>query len=101
MQHTSIDNLRIIARILLDHGADPNAEHSSSINGYTPLMLAAELDERSLFELMLIKTGGPLKPYIHPDTGEEINCWNIAEYFRANNVMDVLDSIQHHFKTPV
>src|SRR5690606_6929008 len=40
-KHMSLDEMRRVASLLIKAGADVNAEHSSPIKGYTPLMLAA------------------------------------------------------------
>jgi ankyrin repeat protein len=53
LSNAPLESLRNIALTLLKSGADPNAEHSFPVPGYTPLMLAAELDELELFEAML------------------------------------------------
>ncbi|MFM2579812.1 ankyrin repeat domain-containing protein [Vibrio fortis] len=50
---TSIDGLREIAKYLIEKGANPNAKHDTAMLGYTPLMLAIELDEAELVEAML------------------------------------------------
>lgn len=81
LKHMSLDSMRNIAKLLIESGADSNAEHTSPIIGYTPMMLAAELDEVELFDLMRIKGGDPEKFYINPRTGEKINCWRISDYF--------------------
>ena len=57
-ENTSLEEMRRIASQLIKAGADVNAVHSSPIKGYTPLMLAAELDEVDLFETMLVHGGG-------------------------------------------
>ena len=54
-EHMSLEGLRKIALLLIDAGADVNAKHTSPVKGYTPLMLAAELDEVNLVNAMLIK----------------------------------------------
>lgn len=86
-----IDSMRDIGTILIKAGADVNAEHVDPIKGYTPLMLAAELDESELFELMLEKGGDPKKHYLHPDTNEEINCHQISKAFGSDQVLRILN----------
>jgi hypothetical protein len=89
-----VNHMREIARILIEAGADINAEHTSPIRGYTPLMLAAELDEGDLFEYMLTKEGDPFKYYIHPETKEKVDCLKIANYFESRQVLEVLKGIR-------
>jgi len=93
----SLENMREIAKILLEYGSNPNAEHVSPLKGYTPLMLAAELDEKDLFDLMLIKAGNPAKSYINPLNGHAVDCWEIASSFRSFGVVNSLDDIKQHF----
>ena len=69
IENTSLEEMRRIASLLIKAGADVNAEHRSPINGYTPLMLAAELDEADLFEIMLVHGGDTAKTYIDPKSG--------------------------------
>lgn len=52
-KYTTADGFRKIAKLLIQHGADPNAKHDTAMLGYTPLMLAIELDEAELVEAML------------------------------------------------
>ncbi|NQZ07290.1 MAG: hypothetical protein HRT35_09020 [Algicola sp.] len=86
----NVDALREIAMLLLDAGADPNAEHDASIAGYTPLMLAAEMDEVVLLEKMLEYDGDPLKSYYWIEKKQHVDCLSIAVGFRAMNVMKLL-----------
>lgn len=88
-----LDDLREIARILIEAGADVNAEHKVPLPGYTPLMLASELDERNLFELMLANGGDPSKCYSNPRDGRKVNCWDIAQSFKSIEVQAVLNTI--------
>ena len=53
----NLNDLREIAKILLEYGASPNAEHVKPIKGYTPMMLAAEIDDVEVFKMM--KESGP------------------------------------------
>lgn len=82
----SIQSMRHIAMQLIKSGADVNAEHSSPIKGYTPIMLAAELDERELFDAMLIAGGNLNKTYVDPRSGRDISIRQIAIFFNARRV---------------
>ena len=93
----TLQNLREIAKLLLKSGADPNIEYASPVPGYTSIMLAAELDERALFEIMLIKDGNPLKYYIDPRTNQKVNCWDISKHFQSKNVSKCLEDIEMYF----
>ncbi|WP_067583125.1 ankyrin repeat domain-containing protein [Endozoicomonas ascidiicola] len=76
-----------ITKLLLERGADPDATHKSPIPGYTPLMLACELDESELVQLMIEKGGDPYKTYQHELY--PIDCWDIAHYFGSKSVLAV------------
>lgn len=95
LENMSIDDMRKIARLLIQSGADVNAEHSSPIKGYTPLMLAAELDERDIFKLMLDHGGDIKKCYEKYDKGiiRAISILDIAINFRSEGIMQVLKDI--------
>lgn len=93
----SLDSLRKIAKMLIEQGADVNAEHRSPVLGYTPLMLAAELDERDLFDLMLSNGGDLTRIYTDARTHKEVDCWDIAQYFNSHRVLASLDYVKHYF----
>lgn len=44
-RYSTADGFREIAKLLIEHGADVNAKHDTAMHGYTPFMLAVELDE--------------------------------------------------------
>ncbi len=75
-----------IAKLLIQAGADVNAEHKSPLKGYTPLMLAAELDFGELFSMMLENGGDAYKTYINSQDGSEVNCVRIAHCFKSHAV---------------
>ncbi|HFG1562047.1 TPA: ankyrin repeat domain-containing protein [Vibrio cholerae] len=52
-RYSTADGFREIAKLLIEHGADVNAKHDTAMHGYTPFMLAVELDEGKLVEAML------------------------------------------------
>lgn len=93
LKHMRIDEMRIIAKLLIHHGADVNATHASPIKGYTPLMLAAELDEAELFDAMLIANGDLYKTYKDPKTGFDVTLANIAANFASKGVIQRLKDI--------
>ena len=90
-------NMRLIASQLIEIGADVNAEHAAPVKGYTPLMLAAELDEVGLFNKMLSNGGDPRKTYFCNNTKLNVDCWRIADYFGSTNVLAALKEIEHFF----
>ena len=79
---SSLENIRS----LLKAGADVNAVHSSPIKGYTPLMLAAELDEVDLFEIMLVHGGDIKKTYIDPNSDRAVSILEIASHFDSRDI---------------
>lgn len=87
-------NMRLIASQLIEIGADVNAEHAAPVKGYTPLMLAAELDEVGLFNKMLSNGGDPRKTYFCNNTKLNVDCWRIADYFGSTNVLASLKEIE-------
>ena len=54
-------------------GADPNAEHTHPINGYTPLMLAVETDEAQVAKALKEAGGDTEKVYLDPQTKGPMN----------------------------
>ena len=93
MENLTIDDLREIAIRLIRAGGNVNAEHASPLKGYTPLMLAVELDEKAIFEHMLISGGDIKKTYKHPRTGRDISILDIAKGFKSTGIMQVLKHI--------
>ena len=92
-QHMDINELREIASLLINSGANVNADHASPIKGYTPLMLAVELDERAIFEQMLVFGGDIKKTYKDSGSDKNISILEIARYFQSTSVMQVLKDI--------
>ena len=92
-KHMSIGDMREIAKMLIKSGADVNAEHASPLKGYTPLMLTVEIDERELFEHMLIHGGDIKKTYNDPNTGKGVSVLEIAKNFNSAGVLQILKDI--------
>lgn len=98
LEKMTISSMREIATLLISYGADVNAEHLSPLKGYTPLMLAVELDERKIFDAMLVAGGDINKKYIDPRTGREVSLLDIANYFDSKNVIQSLGDISTYAK---
>jgi ankyrin repeat protein len=86
-ENMNLAEMRRVASLLIKAGADANAEHSSPIKGYTPLMLAAELDEVDLFEIMLVHGGDTAKTYVDPKSGRDVSINEIASYFDSRDIL--------------
>jgi ankyrin repeat protein len=88
--------LRQIARFLIKKGASVNLEHRIQGMLYTPLMLAAEMDEVNLFRLMVEHGGDWKKVYVLPEgidsKDKAINCLHIAKYYKATQVVEYINS---------
>ncbi|MCW8348412.1 ankyrin repeat domain-containing protein [Vibrio sp. ZSDZ65] len=84
-------SMRQIARILLNAGANPNTEVVKNGMRYTPLMLAAELNELQLFNKMIEQGGDWKKTYTVPVgrafPKRAIDCLDIAEHFKSYDVV--------------
>jgi hypothetical protein len=97
-KHMPIKNMRNIAKMLIEGGGDPNAIHKTRINGFTPLMLAAELDEVELFIDMINSNGNPFITCQNPSNGMAINCFHIALLNKSQWVLKYLFDNQLHLK---
>ena len=65
-------------------------EHDTAMLGYTPLMLAAELDEGELFEYMLNAGGDIQSTCIVADTKRRVSCIDIVRNWKAASVLTVI-----------
>lgn len=90
----SVSKLKTIFNMLLKNGANPNAEMTTPLKGYTPLMLAVELDLDKEVALMLSKGGDLDKSYKHPDTGELISSWRLAKLWKSRKVLQLMEDIK-------
>ena len=86
------DRLIEIAHILLKHGANPNRP-SRALREYTPLLLAAELDEVELFNEM-IRKGGDVKQVFGAANGRFPDCMEIAKHYNSTQVMGALSTCE-------
>lgn len=86
-KYTSLDELYKILELLLIYKANPN--HTYNINkleGFTPLMLAVELNDKKAFELM-IKYGGEInQPCFSTIDNKLYYCKDIKERWNSTNI---------------
>ncbi|WP_219013218.1 hypothetical protein [Shewanella algae] len=93
LEHMDLASMREIATLLINSGADSNITFKSPVNGYTPLMLAAELDEVELFKLMLIHGGDPKKTFYCTGQQQHLSCFELASAYQSKGVMRLLEDI--------
>lgn len=87
VKSTSVTTLRNIAHALIEAKANINAEENPPILGHTPLILAPEIDERDLFELMLLHKRDIEKTYLDPKSNRSITTEEIAKSFGSTNIL--------------
>ncbi|MCD9554034.1 ankyrin repeat domain-containing protein [Photobacterium carnosum] len=92
LQNTSIEGFREIAKYLIDQSANVNAKHDMALKGFTPLMLAAELDEAELCEYMLKgnKQGNIYDTCFDPQTNRRYTVREIAAAWQSKEALKVL-----------
>lgn len=93
-----LSEMRKIAKLLIDRGANPSAGYDwSGIDGYTPFLLACELNEDELVTHMLNNTAEDSKDdiintiYRDRKDGQALGYEKICQHFKADNVMEVID----------
>ncbi len=92
------DKMLRIAKVLLDKDADPNQEHlflyrdGVELEGFTPLMLAAQTNQLDLFKMMAGKGGDVEKEAkMLTEPYSKVNCRDIAHNFHADEVEQYID----------
>lgn len=83
----SLPKLIRIVEFLLEHKANPNAQHRYPTPGRTPLMLAAENDSGTAFDLMIRYGGNPLQR-----DADGLDCVKIAMGFSSAEVVGYMRS---------
>ena len=92
-QNLSIDKMREIGMILLEKGANPNANHDlPGIKGYTPLLFAAEIDELILFKAM-IEYGGDIYQTCSNNVAPDVSCKELASSFGSKSITELLEGL--------
>lgn len=93
-----LKEMRKIAKLLIDRGANPSARYDwSGIDGYTPFLLACELNEDELVTQMLNNATEDSKDdiintvYRNRRNGQAVSYEKICQHFKADDVMDIVD----------
>lgn len=94
----SLGNLKDISRLLLEAGANPNAEMTCPIRGYTPLMMASELDLVDELSLMLQYGGDLDKSFRCPKKDIAINSWQVAKNYESKKVLRLMDDVRANYR---
>jgi len=94
----SLGNLKDISRLLLEAGANPNAEMTTPLRGYTPLMMAAELDLVDELALMLQCDGDLDKSYRCLEKDIAINSWQVAKNWKSKKVLRLMDDVRANYR---
>ena len=94
----NLSKMRKIAKLLIDQGANPSARYDwSDIDGYTPFLLACELNEDELVTHMLNTATENSKNdiintvYRDRRNGKAVSYEKICQHFKTDDVMDVVD----------
>ena len=97
LKYSKNENLYKIAEILLKKGANPNYPlEIKGIRGYTPLMLAAESDNITLFKMMVEYGGNPNQKALH-ENAAEISCWEFAFLRNSSHIVKYLEENRDKF----
>ena len=90
--------MRKIAKLLIYRGANPSARYDwSGIDGYTPFLLACELNEDELVTHMLNNATEDSKNdiintvYRNRRNGQAVSYEKICQHFKTDDVMDIVD----------
>ncbi len=95
-----LEELRNIANLLLDNGANPNATYDiNGIKGYTPFLYACELDESELVAYMLNKPAVNSKNiqanktivYRNLIDGTAVDYKKICEHFKSYTTLEIIE----------
>ncbi|MGE4518928.1 MAG: ankyrin repeat domain-containing protein [Desulfobacteraceae bacterium] len=95
LRYLNIKDFYKIVELLLKAGADPNAEHTDPIPGYTPLMVAAEIDNLEIFKKMVDKGGDVNKTYSFKKGNIvfNLNCMDIAREFKSRKIFSFIKNL--------
>lgn len=85
-KYTSLEKLQEIVELLLKNGADPNYPHNlNGMNGYTPLMMAVEINNPVVFEL-LKQYGGDISLCGKTRNGYRFSCHDVKRKWKSDKI---------------
>ena len=92
LRYTTADDFRNIAKLLIQRGANPNAKHNTGMLGYTPLMLAIELDEPELVKAIVQSqysiTGH--ETCVNSMNRQRLSLFQLIEQFKSKKVAELI-----------
>lgn len=97
LKQASLKEMREILRVLLKAGANPNTTFQSPRPGYTPTMLAAELDLKEELEVMLAYDADLNQSSIIPMKGGAETSWDIAKRCQSQDVLRLMEDIKPYY----
>ena len=93
-----LGEMRKIAKLLIDKGANPSSRYNwHGIDGYTPFLLACELNEADLVSHILDNATKGSKDdiintaYRDRRDGQAVGYERVCKYFKADDVLEVID----------
>ena len=93
-----LNKMRKIAKLLIDQGANPSARYDwHGIDGYTPFLLACEINEAELVSYMLdnatVYSKYDIINTVYRDRrdGQAVGYEIVCKYFKAYDVLEVID----------
>ncbi|KJZ10844.1 hypothetical protein TW85_19180 [Marinomonas sp. S3726] len=91
-KYSTADNFRDIAKLLISHGSSLMAKHDTGMLGYTPLMLAIELNEAELVKFMLDSRGNEIDlkdTCVDSRTKQRVSMLRLMRYWQSKDVYNV------------
>lgn len=99
LRNSNIYDFRAILKLLLEAGANPNATMASPVKGYTPTMLAVELDFAEELSILLSYGADFNKTFCTPVTEYMANSWELAEHYKSRSVLKLMEDIRPYYSS--
>jgi ankyrin repeat protein len=97
--NSNITDFRTILTLLLEAGANPNSTMASPVKGYTPTMLAVELDFSDELSILLTYGADLDKTFCAPVTEYMGNSWELAEHYKSGSVLKLMEDIRPYYSS--
>jgi ankyrin repeat protein len=99
LRNSNLYDFRAILKLLLEAGANPNATMASPVKGYTPTMLAVELDFSDELSILLTYGADLDKTFCAPVTEYMGNSWELAEHYKSRSVLKLMEDIRPYYSS--